>query len=130
MFLFCFSFPIYKRFTCATCLISNIFKKECTRNAVFNLIQVVSVLTLGFLYYKRLPEYIAMLPSAVDQIKSGVKSPHTNQSILWKLILLLPEESLALCRWKQHFIPNAEQARSVTIIYSMYCGDSAGSSMI
>lgn len=44
-----------------------------------------------------------MLPSAVDQIKSGIKSPHTNQSILWKLILLVPEESLALCRW-QHLM--------------------------
>lgn len=31
---------------------------------------------------------------------------------------------------REHFIPNAEQARSVTIIYSMYCGDSAGTSMI
>lgn len=100
--VFVFSSPTYKRFTCATSLISKhpIFNKECTRNAVFSLIQVVSVLTLGFLYYKRLPEYIAMLPSAVDQIKSGLKSPHTNQSILWKLISLLPEESLALCRWK------------------------------
>lgn len=56
------------------------------------------------------------------------KSEICNKIYLFPLVFLNCFKLMQKSR--EHFIPNAEQARSVTIIYSMYCGDSAGSSMI